>query len=307
MDNVITDKSYDLTDLIYLMQRLRDPDSGCPWDIKQTFNSIIPHTLEETHEVIEAIESQDWSHVEEELGDLLFQVIFYSQLGAEQTLFDFSSVINILVTKLVRRHPHVFPAGDLYAKRDPNNHPSEADINAQWQVIKQQEKALKIEANKLKPKKATAFELVDYLKDIPTSLPELTRADKIQKTVSMRGFDWTEIQGVLDKVREELVEVEEEIEQADVQRLQHEVGDLLFASVNVARHLGIDPEQALGQANRRFSERYSLVAESLAAKNRSLELGNSNKVSSDEMELAWNEAKKMHPQRLAQLAAANDL
>jgi ATP diphosphatase len=303
-------KTYGLTDLVYLMQRLRDPESGCPWDIKQTFSSIIPHTIEEAHEVADAIQSQDWPHVEEELGDLLFQVIFYSQLGDERALFDFSSVINVLVTKLIRRHPHVFPAGDLQAQRDPGSCPTEAEIKAQWQVIKQQEKDLKIAAKGASPSRVnnpTILQLVDYLNDIPASLPELTRADKIQKAVSLRGFDWSEIQGVLDKVREELQEVEEEIEQADKQRLQHEVGDLLFASVNVARHLGINPEQALAQANRRFSERYSLVAESLAAKDRSLELGNSNQVSSNEMEQAWNEAKKLHPQLLAQLAAANDV
>ena len=310
------DKTYGLTDLVYLMQRLRDPESGCPWDIKQTFNSIVPHTIEEAHEVAEAIGSEDWPHVEEELGDLLFQVIFYSQLGNEQGLFDFSSVINVLVTKLIRRHPHVFPAGDLLAKRDPGTCPSAAEINAQWQVIKQQEKVLKAQS-KAEPlkhwlltadcSKPEALLLVDYLNDIPASLPELTRADKIQKSVSMRGFDWSEIQGVLDKVREELQEVEEEIAQADEQRLQHEIGDLIFATVNVARHLGVNPEQALGQANRRFSERYSLAAESLAAKNRSLELGNSNQVSSAEMEQAWNEAKQLHPQLLAKLSAANDL
>ena len=297
------DKDYELSDLVYLMQRLRDPESGCPWDIKQTFDSIVPHTLEEAHEVAEAIESQDWPHVEEELGDLLFQVIFYSQLGNEQALFDFSSVINVLVTKLVRRHPHVFPAGDLYAKRDPDSCPSEAEIHAQWQIIKQQEKALKAERSQGAAIKSKGLELVDYLSNIPASLPELTRADKIQKAVSMRGFDWTEIQGVLDKVREELIEVEEEIEQADEERLKHEVGDLLFACVNVARHLGINPEQALRQANRRFSERYTLAAESLAAHGKSLELGNSNQVSSDEMEYAWNDAKKRHPQLIA---AAND-
>jgi ATP diphosphatase len=296
------DNPYDMADLIYLMQRLRDPESGCPWDIKQTFNSIIPHTIEEAHEVAEAIESKDWPHVEEELGDLLFQVIFYSQLGDESALFDFASVIDVLVSKLVRRHPHVFPAGDLHGKRDADYCPSDDEIHAQWQVIKQQEKTLKAETKKIE-----TLELVDYLSDIPRSLPELTRADKIQRAVSMRGFDWTEIQGVLDKVREELQEVEEEIEQADIQRLQHEVGDLLFASVNVARHLGINPEQALGQANRRFSERYSLVAASLAAKGRSLELGNSNQISSDEMEHAWNEAKKLHPQLLAKLVSANDV
>jgi ATP diphosphatase len=296
------DNPYDLADLIYLMKRLRDPDSGCPWDIKQTFNSIIPHTIEEAHEVAEAIESKDWPHVEEELGDLLFQVIFYSQLGDESALFDLASVIDVLVTKLVRRHPHVFPDGNLHGKRDPDCCPSDDEIRAQWQIIKQQEKTLKAGTKKIE-----TLELVDYLNDIPRSLPELIRADKIQRAVSMRGFDWTEIQGVLDKVREELQEVEEEIEQADVQRLQHEVGDLLFASVNVARHLGINPEQALGQANRRFSERYSLVAASLAAKDRSLELGNSNQISSGEMEHAWNEAKKLHPQLLAKLVSANDV
>jgi ATP diphosphatase len=305
------DKTYTLSDLTYLMQRLRDPESGCPWDIKQTFNSIVPHTIEEAHEVAEAIEAKDWPHVEEELGDLLFQVIFYGQLGYEQDLFDVSSVINVLVTKLIRRHPHVFPNGDLLAKRDPNSCPSEVEIKAQWQIIKQQEKALKAQAE-LKIQHNThaevvnAVKLVEYLNDIPKSLPALIRADKIQKSVSMRGFDWTEIQGVLDKVREELQEVEEEIEEANIQRLQHEVGDLLFASVNVARHLGVNPEQALKQANRRFSERYSLVAESLAVKGRSLELGNSNDVSSEEMEQAWVEAKELHPQLLAKFAAAND-
>ncbi len=305
------DKTYNLSDLIYLMQRLRDPESGCPWDIKQTFSSIVPHTIEEAHEVAEAIESKSWSHVEEELGDLLFQVIFYSQLGDEQALFDLSSVIDVLVTKLIRRHPHVFPKGELQAKRASDSCPSEAEIKAQWQIIKQQEKALKAKSElktqlKSQSEVSNSLELVDYLNDIPKSLPALTRADKIQKNVSMRGFDWTEIQGVLDKVREELQEVEEEIEEADIQRLQHEVGDLLFASVNVARHLGVNPEQALEQANRRFSERYSLVAESLAAKGRSLELGNGNHVSSNEMEQAWVEAKVLHPQLLAKLAAAND-
>lgn len=302
----MTNVRYELSDLIYLMGRLRDPKTGCPWDIKQTFESIVPHTLEEAHEVAAAIESLDWPHVEEELGDLLFQVIFYSQLGDEQDLFDFSSVIDVLVTKLIRRHPHVFPNGDLHAERDPNHCPSEADIHAQWQIIKQQEKALKAARSSGQKTRTTAIELVDYLTDIPLSLPELTRADKIQTAVSRRGFDWSEIQGVLDKVREELQEVTEEIEQADHQRLQHEIGDLLFASVNVARHLGVNPEQALRQANRRFSERYSLAAESLAANNRSLELGNPNQVSSAEMEQAWSDAKILHPQLLAALTPAND-
>lgn len=301
-----SDYRYDLSDLVYLMQRLRDPDTGCPWDIQQTFDSIIPHTIEETHEVAQAIGEKDWSHVEEELGDLLFQVIFYSQLGAEKELFDVSSVINILVTKLIRRHPHVFPQGNLKDQRAPNSCPSEAEIKAQWQIIKAQEKALKATRSS-KPLKVTdGLELVEYLQDIPRSLPALSQADKIQKTVSLRGFDWSEIAGVLDKVREELQEVEEEIPLADPTRLNHEVGDLLFAVVNVARHLGVNPEQALMDTNKRFSERYSIAERYLAKTGRTLELGNENKVSDYEMETAWQEAKRLHPQLLANITAAND-
>lgn len=304
--NDSSDRHYNLTDLVYLMQRLRDPDTGCPWDIQQTFDSIIPHTIEEAHEVAQAIGEKDWPHVEEELGDLLFQVIFYSQLGAEKELFDVSSIINLLVTKLIRRHPHVFPHGNLQAQRAPNSCPSEETIKAQWQIIKAQEKALKAARTPKPIEIPDGLELVEYLKDIPRSLPALSQADKIQKTVSLRGFDWSEIAGVLDKVREELQEVEEEIPLADPKRLNHEVGDLLFAVVNVARHLSVDPEQALMETNKRFSERYSIAERYLAKQGRSLELSNKNKVAEEEMEAAWQEAKRLHPQLLANRAAAND-
>lgn len=293
------DKQYQLADLVYLMQRLRDPATGCPWDVKQTFDSIVPHTLEEAHEVADAIAQKNWPEVEEELGDLLFQVIFYGQLGYEQEKFDFASIVHVLVSKLIRRHPHVFPNGDLQQQRDPDHCPSDAEINAQWQVIKAQEKASKAEREQGKAQSNLA--IIDYLDDIPSSLPALTRAHKIQQAVSRRGFDWSEIQGVIDKVREELVEVEEEIALRDESRLQHEVGDLLFAVVNLARHLEVNPEQALGVANRRFSERYTLVAESLDKQGRRLELGNANHVSPSEMETAWLQAKKLHPQLQAEL------
>lgn len=300
-------KQYELADLLYLMQRLRDPETGCPWDIKQNFASIVAHTLEEAHEVADAIDQQDWPHLEEELGDLLFQVIFYGQLGHEQSLFDVPSVIDGLVTKLIRRHPHVFPGGDLKAKRALDACPSEAEIKAQWQVIKAQEKALKSKNGGASPGKKSRIELVDYLQDIPATLPALTQAEKIQKKVSSRGFDWSEIEGVIAKVREELQEVEDEIAIADPERLQHEVGDLIFAAVNLARHLGIQPEQALGTANRRFSERYSIAARSLESAGRKLELSNPNQVSAQEMEAAWDDAKRTHPQLIAQLSsAAND-
>ena len=290
---------YQLEDLLYLMQRLRDPDTGCPWDIKQTFDTIVPHTLEEAHEVAEAIAGQDWPHVEEELGDLLFQVIFYSQLGQEQALFDFPSVVNVLVTKLVRRHPHVFPQGNLQHSRDPNVCLSEAEINAQWQQIKAQEKALlkqREQAATSVKQAVNKMPVIDYLAAIAQTLPALTRADKIQRRVAERGFDFTEMTAVIAKIHEELSEVEEELTDRDEARLRHEVGDLLFACVNLSRHLDISPEQALDQANRRFSERYTLAAEMLAKQERSLELNNVNNVSEREMEQAWQYAKQRHPQ-----------
>jgi ATP diphosphatase len=302
---------YQLTDLIYLMQRLRQPDTGCPWDIKQTFSSIVPHTIEEAYEVADAINQKDWPHLEEELGDLLFQVIFYSQLGDEEGHFDLASIIHQLVEKLIRRHPHVFPNRDLHQQRDPETCLSDEEIKAQWQQIKQEEKALKVlrESKREKANSSVigAMPMIDYLADIPSMLPALSQANKIQKAVSQRGFDWQEIQGVIAKVREELVEVEEEISAADERRIRHEVGDLLFAVVNLARHLNTDPEVALKQANQRFSERYTLAAQALAEKGRSLELKNTNQVSEGEMETAWLHAKKLHPQLQAQLAsAAND-
>lgn len=291
---------YQLEDLLYLMQRLRDPDTGCPWDIKQTFDTIVPHTLEEAHEVAEAIAEQDWPHVEEELGDLLFQVIFYSQLGREQALFDFSSVVDVLVTKLVRRHPHVFPQGNLQNFRDPNSCPSEAEINAQWQQIKAEEKALLKQRDQnaitdLKPP-VNKMPVIDYLAAVTQTLPALTRADKIQRRVAERGFDFTEMKAVVAKIREELAEVEEELADRDEARLRHEIGDLLFACVNLSRHLDISPEQALDQANRRFAERYTLAADMLAKQARSLEPNNANHVTESEMEQAWQYAKQRHPQ-----------
>lgn len=302
---------YQLDDLVYLMKRLRQPDTGCPWDIKQDFGSIVSHTIEEAYEVADAIKQQDWPHLEEELGDLLFQVIFYSQLGDEEDLFDLSSIIHQLVEKLIRRHPHVFPQGNLHQQRDPNTCLSDTEIKAQWQQIKQEEKAIKALRNASRKKPASlanmAMPMIDYLADIPSMLPALSQAFKIQKNVSQRGFDWHEIQGVIDKVREELLEVEEEIADADEARIRHEIGDLLFAVVNLARHLNTDPEVALKQANQRFSERYTLAAQSLASKGRSLELENANQVTSGEMEAAWLHAKNLHPQLQAQLAsAAND-
>lgn len=263
-----------LEDLLYLMRRLRDPRTGCPWDLKQDFATILPHTLEEAYEVADAIERRDWPHLEEELGDLLFQVIFYGQMASEQQLFDLHSIIHRLVEKLIRRHPHVFPEGTLHSERDPALSPQEAQINANWDAIKQQEKAAK---------PAAPLRLLD---DVPVTLPAMSRAVKLQKKAGSVGFDWEDIAGVVAKIREELSEVEAELEDRQPQRLQDEIGDLLFAVTNLARHLKVDPEVALRGTNQRFYNRFAVVEEQIAAQ------GGWQSATPSMMEAAWQLAKQ---------------
>jgi len=201
-------------------------------------------------------------------------VIFYGQIADERRLFNVESIIHRLVEKLIRRHPHVFPEGTLHSERDPGISPQEAEINANWDAIKQQEKQGKPEAEK------------GLLADIPANMPALTHAVKIQKKVSKVGFDWDNIQGVLDKVREELAEVEAEIEGADPQRLHHEIGDLMFAVSNLARHLKVDPEAALRTTNQRFKQRFAFVERSIESQ------GGWTTATLEQMEAAWTVAKK---------------
>lgn len=235
---------YTIDDLLYLMARLRDPDSGCPWDIKQDYASIAPSTLEEAYEVVDAIEKQDFAHLKEELGDLLFQVIFYSQLGSEEQRFDFAQVVSDLVAKLVRRHPHVFPDGSLQSRVD-NRHTLPVDVKARWEAIKQQERA----------EKGTTGALAD----VPLNLPALSRAAKLQKRAAAVGFDWEDIQGPIAKVREELIEVEEALAQQNMAAVEEELGDLLFSVVNISRYLKLDPEAVLRAANRKFEQRFQYI------------------------------------------------
>jgi len=274
--------TYSLADLLYLMQRLRNPETGCPWDLQQDFASVLPHTLEEAYEVADAIERQDWPHVEEELGDLLFQVIFYGQIAAERQLFSTESIIDKLVKKLVRRHPHVFPDGTLQSERQPNNKLTEAQIKASWEAIKQQEKADQLSA---KPEdKPQSKPLLD---EVPNTFPALTRAIKLQKKASKVGFDWPNIDGVFEKVSEELLELKAEVGQIDnKQRQQEELGDLLFTIVNLARHLDIDPEAALRGCNTRFHQRFNLVEQQIEQQ------GGWTQANADSMEKAWQKAKK---------------
>ena len=269
-------RQYRVDDLRYLMQRLRDPESGCPWDLKQSFSSIAKHTLEEVYEVIDAIERDDLHHLGEELGDLLFQIIFYAELGAEQQIFDFDSIVHGLVTKLIRRHPHVFPEGTLESVIEPGSRvdsaTEQARIKAVWEEIKAEERAAKGESK--------------TLDDIPLAIPALSRAQKIQKRAATKGFDWQHLDQVVEVVREELVELEAEVEINDSTAIEDELGDLLFSCVNLARHLAVDPERALRRANDKFQRRFQGMEE-LAEQTGS----DFSQLSTDEMERLWVEVK----------------
>jgi ATP diphosphatase len=269
-------RQYRVDDLRYLMKRLRDPESGCPWDLKQSFSSIAKHTLEEVYEVIDAIERNDLEHLSEELGDLLFQIIFYSELGAEEQVFDFDTVVHGLVTKLVRRHPHVFPEGTLESVIEPgsrvDNAAEEARIKTAWEDIKAEERAAKGERK--------------TLDDIALAIPALSRAQKLQKRAATKGFDWQHLDQVVEVVREELVELEAEIELNDMAAIEDELGDLIFSCVNLARHLSVDPERALRRANDKFQRRFQAMEE-LAE-----QAGNDfSQLSTDKMEQLWVEVK----------------
>lgn len=240
--------SYQLQDLLYLMQRLRSPEGGCPWDRAQNFASIVPHTLEEVYEVVDAIEREDWGHLKGELGDLFFQVIFYAQLAQEEGRFDFHDILDALVVKLLRRHPHVFPNAELYQSVEAAPQVSMEEVGQLWEAIKHTERA-----------EETPHQPTRHLADIPTSLPGLTRARKLQKRAAQVGFDWPDPSGVLDKIEEEIQELRAAIASGRQAEIQDEMGDLLFAQVNLCRHLKVDPEQALRSTNRKFERRFDFI------------------------------------------------
>ena len=227
--------------LRWIMSQLRDPETGCPWDIKQNFASITAHTIEEAYEVVDAIEQQDFTELNKELGDLLFQVIFYSQMGQEQQLFDFDSVVASICEKLIRRHPHVFANAALT---------SDAQIKANWENEKAKERQAKNKQDKL-----------SILADIPTNLPALSQAAKIQKRCAHVGFDWDNVHDVFAKVAEEVLEVKQELAANEIDQgaLGEELGDLMFAVVNLCRHAKQDPETILRQANKKFTKRFQGV------------------------------------------------
>lgn len=260
--------SYSIDDLKTLMARLREPDTGCPWDTKQTFASIVPHTIEEAYEVADAIEQGDYPHVKDELGDLLFQVIFYARMGQEEGHFDFDGIVDNLVRKLIRRHPHVFPEGTLESRIDPDNRPTEAWIKESWERIKAEERAQKPAPD--------ADALVSRLDGIARTLPAMARAEKLQRRAARHGFDWPEIGAVFDKLHEEIDELKEAWQAAEDgtgerDAVEDELGDLLFVCVNLARFMKVNPEQALKRTNRKFEMRFRAIEEILAAEGRDMD------------------------------------
>lgn len=251
--------------VLALMQRLRDPGEGCPWDRAQTFETLLRHTLEEAYEVADAVERQNIDALADELGDLLFQVVFHAQIASESGHFDFDTVATRLHDKLVRRHPHLFGGAEV------------ADAAAQemaWEQVKAAERAAA---------DATASEM----DNVPLALPGLVRAAKLQKRASRVGFDWNAAPPVMAKVREELAELAAAMTQGSAAAQAEELGDLMFAIVNLARHLKIDPEEAMRAANRKFERRFRYVETALARDGR-----RPATTSLAEMDALWDEAKR---------------
>jgi len=254
--------------LLEIMARLRDPDSGCPWDLRQTYSSIVPYTLEEAYEVADAIQRGDMRELRDELGDLLFQVVFYSQLAREEGHFDFNEVTQAISEKMLRRHPHVFSDAE-YA--------SDEDLHKAWEQTKAIERSKRSDQDK-----------ASELDGVARALPALIRAEKLQKRAARVGFDWPDVDGALAKLNEELAEVRAEIDNPDQSRLQDELGDLLFTIVNVVRLFGMDAEQTLSQANEKFERRFRAMEQGLQASGKK----DLNQLSMQELDQAWEKVKK---------------
>jgi nucleoside triphosphate diphosphatase len=262
---------YTVADLLRVMQRLRDPQTGCPWDLRQDFLSIVPSTLEECYELAQAIEHEDFDHVAEELGDVLFQVIFYAQLGEEKNLFSFGTIVHTLVEKLVRRHPHVFARGEIEGL--VHNRSSVAEVRQTWEAIKQGERNGKDQPG--------------VMADVPLALPALPRAQKVQKRAAQVNFDWVDVPAVMDKLQEELDELRRAMSGQSAAALHDEMGDVLFSCVNLARHLGLDAEETLRHATGKFERRFSLMEAAAAAEGGAL-----STLSEAQLDHLWRQAKE---------------
>jgi nucleoside triphosphate diphosphatase len=265
--------SRDITRLLEIMAALRTPGSGCPWDLEQNFATIAPYTIEEAYEVTDAIARGDLDDLCDELGDLLLQVVFHARMAEEQNAFAFGDVVEAISRKMIRRHPHVFA--------DKDGRLTSSHVKDAWDRIKAQEKAER--AARRPPEPATHKSLLSGVK---TGQPALTRAMELQRRASHVGFDWNDPRAVLRKIREEADEIEAALDGGDQEELADETGDLLFALVNLARHVGADPDLALRGTNAKFERRFGYIERALESQGRSLE-----SASLAEMDALWNEAK----------------
>jgi ATP diphosphatase len=269
--------SRDISRLLEIMSALRKEKTGCAWDLAQDFTSIAPYAIEEACEVVDAIEREDFVDLQDELGDLLLQVVFHAQMAGERGLFDFGGVVEAITSKMIRRHPHVFGK--------PEARTPEA-VEGVWAEIKAQEKAEKAAARRAAGLPDQARQ--GHLADVPTALPALTRAIKLQEKASKVGFDWNDSRLVLAKIREECDEVEEALDRGDSKHAQAEIGDVLFAVANLARHVKADAEAALRQTNAKFERRFLHIEQRLAAQGKAL-----GAVTLEEMDALWDEAKML--------------
>lgn len=251
--------------LLSIMEDLRHPQTGCPWDIKQSFKTIVPYTLEEAYEVADCIERDDLHELKGELGDLLFQIVFYAQLAKEDGLFEFNDVVEAISHKLVQRHPHVF--ADVECR-------DEKKLNEAW------------EASKAKERSAQSQQPLSALAGVASALPALKRAQKLQKRAARTGFDWPNIEPVYDKIDEEIDELKEAVEEKDTLHIEEEMGDLLFACVNLSRHLNVDAEEALRKSNQKFMRRFEFIEASVQQQDKSMQ-----DCSLAELEALWVRAK----------------
>ncbi|MDB2611987.1 nucleoside triphosphate pyrophosphohydrolase [Gammaproteobacteria bacterium] len=253
-----------ITTLLETMRMLRDKDNGCPWDIEQTLESLSPCVVEEAYEVADAIAKKDYNNLKEELGDVLLQVVFQAEIANELKLFNFDEIVDTLNKKLIRRHPHVF--------EDAPKPLSAQEQTQAWDAIKAQEK--------------NPQDTLNTFDDIPSSLPPILKATKIQKKASKKGFDWKECFDVIEKVEEELKELKLEIQQNNNENIQDELGDLLFSIINLSRHLEIDASEAINQANHKFVKRFRLMEEEISIDNQEID-----NLTSDELEEFWVKIK----------------
>ena len=266
--------SRDISRLIEIMARLRTPVTGCPWDLEQNFSTIAPYTIEEAFEVADAIARNDLTDLRDELGDLLLQVVYHARMAEEQKAFDFGDVVEAITRKMIRRHPHVF--GDKDGKLSP------AEVKGAWDRIKAEEKA-----ERAAEKQDADGEPSSLLTGVKTGQPALARAVALQRKASTVGFDWNDPRAVLQKIREEADEIEAALYRNDPDELAEETGDILFAVVNLARHLSVDPGTALRITNAKFERRFAFIERTLASQGRSM-----TEASLDEMDELWTQAKR---------------